>query len=336
MAKSVRLADIAAKLGISTVTVSKGLRGKDGVSEKLREEIFRTAEEMGYSLKAASESSGSDSLTIGIVTAERYLKRGSSFYWSLYERLLTHLSAQGDYALLEVIPDEDERLLRVPRLVQEKKADGMIIMGNFEETYLKTMLELPIPTNLLDVFHAWIPCDTVISDGYYGMYTMTCYLIEQGHRRLKYVGTVGETSSITDRYFGFSRALLEAGLPVSMDNVIPDRDADGKVDTKLPDDIAQTTDVLVCNCDFTAYDVLTKLTAMGLQVPQDISLVGFDNYILSEMSNVKITTYEVDQDAMAAASAAQIRARIMDGSANRKLQVISGRLLLRDSVLPLK
>ncbi|MBQ9695339.1 MAG: LacI family DNA-binding transcriptional regulator [Oscillospiraceae bacterium] len=332
MAKSVRMADIAQRLGVSVVTVSKALRGKDGVSDALREQIVRTANELGYSAKPSAEAISAGSYTIGILTPGRYLERGSSFYWSLYERLLTHISAQGDFCLLEVVTDEEESTPSLPRLLQENKVDGLIIMGGFADQYLRMLFAQQRPVVMLDAYQAWFPCDTVISDGYYGMYTMTSYLISRGHRRLKYVGTVGETSSITDRYLGFCRALMEAGLPITAGSSIPDRVSGSIVDTHLPSDIALTTDALVCNCDITAYDVCTKLDAIGVRVPEDISVIGFDNYILSEMSATKITTYEVDQNAMAKASARQIRRRIGDPRAERKLQIISGRMILRESV----
>ena len=81
MAKAVRMADIAEKLNVSVVTVSKALSGKDGVGSELREAIIKTADEMGYSTNKKNDSSNSDSLLIGILNAHRYLEKGSSFYW---------------------------------------------------------------------------------------------------------------------------------------------------------------------------------------------------------------------------------------------------------------
>ena len=71
---------------------------------------------------------------------------------------------------------------------------------------------------------------------------------------------------------------------------------------------------------------------MGIRVPEDISLVGFDNYILSEMSSVKITTYAVNQDGMAEVSAQQIRERIKNPDSKQRIQTIGGEIMLRESV----
>ena len=333
MAKTVRLADIAEKVGVSVVTVSKAIRGKDGVSEELRTQILSLAEEMGYEAKSSAENETEhDSYIIGILTSYRYLERGSSFYWSLYERLLTQLSVNGDFGFLEVISAEDEEKISVPRIVQERHADGLIVMGKLEDDYIKMLNTLHVPFTMLDSYQVRYPYDTVISDGYYGMCAMTDYLIEMGHKKIFFIGTIGETSSITDRYFGYCRAMTEAGIPVTNDMLLPDRNAEGKIEISLPEDIAERATALVCNCDFTAYAVFQKLTAMGIRVPEDISLVGFDNYILSEMSSVKITTYAVNQDGMAEVSAQQIRERIKNPDSKQRIQTIGGEIMLRESV----
>lgn len=331
MAKTVRMADIAEKLGVSIVTVSKALSGKDGVGDELRNNIIKMADELGYCGKISSSVS-SDSYFIGILNSYRYLEKGSSFYWSLYERLLTHLSAAGDLGVLEVVSEADTDNLNVPRLIQDKRIDGLIVMGPFPDDYLNMLASLNVPMVVLDSYHARFNYDSVISDGYYGMYTITEYLINEGHRDIMYVGTVGETSSITDRYYGYCRAMSEAGVKVTDDMVIPDRNEEGKIAVNLPDDLTRRATALVCNCDFTAYEVLTKLVSRGVKVPEDISLIGFDNYILSEMSSVKITTYAVNQDGMASASVNQIRERIQNPSKPRDVKIISGEILFRESV----
>ena len=330
MKKSVRMADIAGHLGISIVSVSKALRGKDGVSDELRARIEQTAQELGYITKP--ESAAPKGFTIGILTSERYLSRGTSFYWSLYERLLLHLTNGKDFGMLEVVSDADERGCTIPRIILENRVQGIIIMGKLEPDYIRMVAGLGIPFTLLDTYEIGMPYDTVLSAGYAGMCEITHYLTGRGHRMLRYVGTLGATSSIDDRYFGFCRAVTDAGIPLTPEMVIPDRDACGVSQIELTHELLHGVTALVCNCDFTAYTVLGKLTALGIRVPEDISIVGFDNYILSEIGNVGITTYAIDQDEMAAASASQIRRRILHPDAPRQTITVTGEILERQSV----
>ena len=119
MAKAVRMSDIAERLHVSIVTVSKALAGKDGVSEELRQEILQLAEEMGYQSKKFKPAATGKTYTLGIVTSYRYIEKGQSFYWNLYERILFYLAQTGHIGILEVVTDSAE---------QERQFDGQ---GNY-------------------------------------------------------------------------------------------------------------------------------------------------------------------------------------------------------------
>ena len=86
MAKAVKLSDIAERVGVSTVTVSKALSGQKGVSEEVREKIRSIAEELGYQQpSAARKSQNHKNFNIGILIAERFLVKYESFYWQMYQ-----------------------------------------------------------------------------------------------------------------------------------------------------------------------------------------------------------------------------------------------------------
>lgn len=332
MAKAVRMSDIAQKLNVSTVTVSKALAGKDGVSEDLRAEIQRIAEEMGYQKKSMNEGKV---YTFGIITPHKYIEKGHSFYWTLYERVMNYLSQRGHIGVLEIISDQNEQMLELPRLIQNDRIDGVILMGNFSEEYCNHVEASGIPMVMLDSFDARYSRDTVISDGYYGMYTMVHHLLQMGHRDIVYVGSVGETSSITDRYFGFCRAMIEAGITVSDDMVIPDRDSDGKIEISIKD-IRKMPTAFACNCDSTAYILMKLLKSEGIRIPEDVSIVGFDNFILSELADPQITTYAIDIDRMAKEACTCLIRRLRYSNENARRIVVSGTLVVRDSVRSLK
>ena len=148
------MSDIAERLHVSIVTVSKALAGKDGVSEELRQEILQLAEEMGYKNKKAKPVAAAKTYTLGIVTSYRYIEKGQSFYWSLYERILFYLAQTGHIGILEVVNDTAEQNCQVPRLVQEERVDGVIVMGNFSKAYRNMLAETEIPLVVLDAFDA--------------------------------------------------------------------------------------------------------------------------------------------------------------------------------------
>ena len=294
MQKRVRMVDIAEKMGVSTFTVSKALSGKEGVSEELRAEVRRVAEQMGYQAKNKSrQETVSKSMKFGILTRSRYIEQGQSFYWSLYERMLFHLNAGGNIGILEFVSTEEEEALRLPKFMQTELINGLVLMGKFSKAYRNMLTAAKIPFVCLDMFDADCEQDTVISDGYYGMYFVTRHLLQMGHRDIVFLGRLGATYSITDRYFGFCKAMQEAGISVTPEMVLSDR---------------------------------------GYRIPEDISIVGFDNYILSEMTTPKLTTYAVDLDKMAMASIEQLQQRLEQPSRPCEQRIISGHFIPRNSV----
>ncbi len=184
---------------------------------------------------------------------------------------------------------------------------------------------------MLDAFDARYHRDSVISDGYYGMYTMVDYLLQMGHRDIVFVGSVNATSSITDRYYGYCRAMREASVTVTEDRILPDRDAEGKVTVSL-ERLSKLPTAFACNCDVTAYVLLNALKENGIRVPEDVSVVGFDDYILADLAVPSLTTYAIDVDHMAKVSAQQLIRRIQKPEAEVRRIVVSGKLVIRESV----
>lgn len=340
MAKAVKLADIAERVGVSSVTVSKALSGQKGVSEELREKIKKLAEEMGYRPPSAvRRERGQKGYNIGVLIAERYFAKYDSFYWQLYQQVAMKAAPEECFTLMEIVGERMELLNEMPKLIAEHKADGIIIIGRLADSYLDFLKQnVQIPIIYLDFCDEKAESDAVVSDSYYGAYRMTNYLFEMGHERIAYVGTLLSTGSITDRYMGYCRALMEHGIPLRRDWVIPDRDLEtGKLYLadciQLPEDMPTA---FFCNCDLTASILIRRLQDAGCRVPEDISVAGYDNYLYPGLCGVALTTYEVDMKEMAH-RAVHILIRKMSGEACRQgVSIVEGRLVVKDSVRKIK
>lgn len=337
MAKSVKLADIAEIFGVSTVTVSKALSGKKGVSEEMRERIVEKARELGYKQPSVirREQQGR-SYTIAVLMASRYLDQYTSFYWKMYQELAARAAARECITSLEIITDTEETPYETPRLLSENLVDGYMILGPVGQGYLDSLMkDCDLPFVYLDGADRERDIDCVVTDNFYGMYRMTSYLLEKGHRRIAFVGSIDSTESILDRYYGYHKALHKYGLSVREDWVIEDRDlrtglAEGYKIT-LPADKDGPT-AFACNCDRTAGAVIELLRAQGKKVPEDCSVVGFDNYLYPGLCNVPITTYEVDMREMVSRALYILRKKIEGEYYKKGVTVIGGRLVEKESV----
>lgn len=332
MAKSVTLADIAEKVGVSNVAVSKALSGKPGVSEELRKKIKEIAAEVGYVPSAAGRNSASETGNIGVIISEFYYEGSVSFYGKLYEMVVRALYDNQYYGIMELLSHEDEKARAIPKVVQDEKVDGLIFLGPMEEEYTTKMAEQAgMPVFFLDAYVPLVELDAVISDGYYGTYQLTNYLIKQGHRKIGYVGSVDENSSIADRYWGYRRSLRENQIEFQKDWEIPDRYKKGKILDKILDTPGDM-EAYVCNCDHTAHFVIRDLEKAGYGVPEDVSVVGFDNYLPFGMEQNRITSYEVDKERMARICVKSLIRKIKRQEYTGGIQIVTGKIVEKQTV----
>jgi len=335
MGKKVRMADIASLLQVSTVTVSKALSGQKGVSEEMREKIKKLADELGYKQPSAMNPLKKNRGTnIGIVVPGRYFGRYSSFYWMLYQEVATQAVQEGCFTMLEVIDAEDERKQELPKLIKEKKVEGLILIGRPQNGYIAGIREVKsVPMVCLDFFDDFSDCHSVISDGFYGTYMLTNYLFNMGHEDIAYVGTLLYTGSITDRYLGYCKSMMEHGKKVRDEWVMDDRDWEtgdvASFEMKFPE---RMPTAFVCNCDLTAGILINNLRKNNYSVPDDISVVGFDNFIYPGICDIGITTYDPNIKGMAQKSISVLLDKMNNIKSKSRVSVIGGEIVYKESV----
>lgn len=330
MEQKVRMADIAEKLGISVVSVSKALSDKEGVSEQTRERIKTAAREMGYvplrkkPLQEAEEVTGS----IGILVCDRFFA-DNTFYASLYRQVSLHCNAQGYSALLEIVSADAERGCVLPAMLQSGKVDGLILLGQIDLAYVGAVTRDGIPYVLLDFYDEERGALSVTSDNVAGGYRLTRHLLQSGRREVAFVGSIRATSSIMDRFMGYTKALLKAGIPLRQDWILEDRGSDGLLmPVILPEPMPQA---FVCSCDEVAYDLVLQLKQAGYRVPEDVAVTGYDDYRLALLAKPQLTTYRVDQQQMCRVAVEQLVRAIHGQPVINGNIIINGDLVRRGS-----
>lgn len=328
MEKKVRMADIAEKLGISVVSVSKGLAGKDGVSAQMREKILATAEEMGYALQQPKKEERPASGNIGILVADRFVA-DNAFYPALYRQVMVRSAESGYSAIMEIVSPEAEARGTIPAMIQGGKVDGIIFMGELRRSYLKTVIQTGLPYILLDFYDEELNADSVTSDNITGGYRVTNALIQAGIRDIGFVGSILATSSIMDRYLGYTKALLRAGIPIREEWRLEDRNAEGKfIPIRLPEVLPRA---FVCNCDEIAYNLVEQLKRRGVRVPEDVAVTGYDDYQFAMVCDPHLTSYHVNVEDMGRMAAVQLLRKIKGKHFTGGNSVVGGWLVKRES-----
>lgn len=338
MAKDVTMRDIAKELGVSTVTVSKALNNKEGVGNLLRVTIRKKAEEMGYKFTLANKALREDaSRTVGVIVDALYVvinerKNTSPFYLRMYQNVVLALAEYSYSAILEVITDEMIDRQKLPKVLSDNKIDSLIVMGPIRGNYAGLLGNIGLPVVHLDFYDGDGKTPCVVTDNTYGVYKLTKYLIEKGHRRIAFVGSIDAMPSILDRYLGYYRALLANHIVPLEEYLIPDRGEDGLfIEFALPEKERMPT-AFVCNCDDAGYVLMERLRQEGYRIPEDISVVGFDNYTFLNFAFPRLTTIEVDVVDMAG-KAVDLLVSMMRGEDRTGSRiVVSGRFIPGSSV----
>ena len=332
MAKSVKMSDIANRLNVSTVTVSKALSDQKGVSDEMRNKIKKLALELGYQKPIAKQDDRSRSFNIGVIVPEDYIEKYQTFYWEMYQEINMAAVKNNSFVMLEILTAADEKATIPPKLLKENKIDGLIVLGGLKSGYLKMIKEhYATPTVYMDFYDPSITEDCVVSNSFYGTYTLTNYLFDKGHTNIGFVGTVLATKSITDRYLGYTKSLLEHGKTVREDWVMDDRDSERHNFHKFEFPKEMPT-AFVCNCDSIASWIIRELEKDGYRVPEDISVVGFDDFLYPGLCNVPLTTYAVNMTKMAETGVKLLLKKMTGGETSEGMHLIEGRFIERKSV----
>jgi LacI family transcriptional regulator len=333
----IRMSDIAKELGVSVVTVSNALNDRGGVSEEMRRKVRERASELGYRPSAPrtprkpTSNVQTQGGSIGILTSERFADVRGTFYWFLTAGVSKELTHCNLYSVYESISESDEKNCVLPRIATERQVRGLIVVGQLATDYLEQLASVHLPTLFLDFYDKHSEIDAVISDNYYDSYLMTDKLVTLGHKKIGFIGTVTATSSIHDRFLGYIKCLMEHGIEYNPKWTIDDRGPNGLnlPELSFPEELPTA---FVCNCDETAFRVIGALQRMGIRVPEDISVTGYDTYTVSDMCVPAITTVEVDLAEMAHTAVTQLLNRIDNPQKLPARYVIPGRIIIKQSM----
>ena len=317
MKRRVTMQDIADRLNITKVSVSKALNNQIGVSQSLRTRILETAEEMGYE---ARKPEGLNK-TFAFLMQKRFFLETYKFYNVIFYHM-NNLAKEKNCPFTPFVLEYDEERIQLPSNV-----DGVFIVGEIPDACIKS-IPPEVPVVAIDFYRNYLDVNYVLVDNFYLGYYITHYLIDRGHRDIGFVGNINQTSSINDRYFGYIKALQNNNLASRRGCVITN-DADGvyRLDIDLPERLPTA---FVCHCDMAAYFLMSSLKSIGKSVPDDVSLVSFDNTDLSLSTTPQLTSMDIDKKEIAV-TAFSVMEQIIHGKEGCRRYYISTRLMERDS-----
>lgn len=339
--KRVSIKDVAREAAVSTTTVSYVLNQKasETISPETTERVWEAVRLLNYvpNLNARSLTSRKTNL-IGVVIPQTEPGKEFMFANPFYGELLSaieYTARRNGYHLLLSGPEPDQSYSNIAR---NRGVDGIIIVGSYPSQNLTELHQLNVPVVLVDTYVKDPVFHTIGIDDRLGGQLATQYLIAQGHRNIAFVsGSVSEQGVTQKRFLGYMDALNEAGLALNEKHLYL-----GTVSFEFAQSVAEemqrrgnSETAAFATADILGMGLVKGLRRLGRRVPEDMSIVGFDDLDLACMSDPSLTT--VHQDiAEKGRNAVQIILDSVDGHTEKQERILPIRMMERDSVCKLQ
>lgn len=335
----VTIKDIAKEVGVSHSTVSRALRGVPLISEETRNRIQETALELGYLPSAVARSLKTNrSQALGVI-----LSKIDDPYFSEILQGIEEIAQRDGYSVFISASQRDPlREQTIVQVMRQHRVDGMIVCSTtFSTEQNQQFSKYGIPVVVVNNQAAEDYRYSIYHDDVDGSRQITRHLIELGHQKIAYLGNSRSGRITQDRLSGFRHEMEAArfSLPAGYVHEISGSDPENgmlAVDhfLALPD----RPTALVCFNDRMAIGVLKGMRERGIRVPEQFSVTGFDNIVFSNYTNPALTTFDQPKRFIGQKAAELLLSLLSSASKSgvpdQKIQVLKGKLLLRESTAP--
>jgi DNA-binding LacI/PurR family transcriptional regulator len=282
--------DIAKEAGVSIATVSKVINGKGRISAETRSAVFTIMERLDFQPSViASALTGKKTFTLGLLVPDI-----SNPFFAEIARAIEDQGHQLGYSVVMCNTDnKDVKVERYISLLLQKSVDGIIIATGIEKKeIIEQLLARGLPIVLIARELPMIAVDTVVVDDYVGGCMAANHLLQLGHTEIAILSESHKVSSSRERVRGFKQTMSDAGHDFNEQwlKVCDYRVEDGKNKTMelLQENILPSA-IFACN-DMLAVGALQAAKELKIRVPKELSIISFDNTILSSVTNPPLTT----------------------------------------------
>lgn len=352
MADRVTIQDIADELGVSRNTVSKAINNTGILANATRERVLKKAIEMGYKQFSYVNISNLEMTDLSpSSTAKREIALftsnfiGSSHFAStMLDKFQRELSILGYSFTMHRLQSHEIEQLTLPASYNEDRTAGIICIEMFNRNYCSMLCSLNTPVLFVDspVYSLTEPlkADHLYMDNQSNIHQFIREMIRRGKRKIGFIGEIMYCQSFFERYMGYRNAMYLSGLTCPEDYCItgntPTAKSPGYEEYReylleKIQKIEKLPDVFICANDFIAIDTLLVFKKLGISVPKDIYLCGFDDSPESKIMSPSLTTVHIHSEIMGFSAVHLLLSRIKEPSLNFRTIHTETSLIYRES-----
>jgi DNA-binding LacI/PurR family transcriptional regulator len=322
--------DVAERAGVSKSLVSLVLRNGPNVTAAKRAAVMKAVDELGYKPNRAARSLVSQrTFTVGAVVSDLH----NTWYIDLLESVRAELTANG----LNLFLAEDQQIETDASVLDafvDAGVDGLLCLGTLPATDQLLKTAHSVPTVVASGREPDLPnVDVVTGDDYDGAVKAVDHLVETGHRRIAHLGGTGRAAEL--RIQGYRDAMQRNGLASEVRVEVSDRSEDGdRVASSVLLASNPRPTAIFANNDYAAVIAMSQARELGLSIPADLSVVGYDNSYLARLGYIGLSTVDNNYAEMGRLAVQRLIQRIDTPTAARTVTLLDPTLASRSTVSP--
>ncbi|MFC0472054.1 LacI family DNA-binding transcriptional regulator [Halalkalibacter kiskunsagensis] len=335
---AVTIKDVAKRANVAPSTVSRVIANSSRISEKTKERVREAMKELGYhpNFNARSLANKSTS-TLGIVMPNSAkIAFQNPFFPEVIRGISTKAYQEGYGLYLTTGQTEEEILEEVKQMVYGGRVDGIVLLySRVNDKVMPFLIEQEFPFVLIGRPYN-IDEDQVTfvnNDNYKAAKTVTEYLMLLGHERIGFIGGNLDYVVTVDHMRGYEQALNNAHIPIRQEYVVHHEEVkEGGQDAVIElMSIEDRPTALIVADDIMTFGVLRMLADMNVKVPQDISIVSFNNVMISELSSPTMTTVDIHIYELGFEATRCLISKIIEPDFGERKVIVPHRLIKRES-----
>lgn len=332
---TVKIKDIADRLGISSATVSMALNDRPGVNAQTKKRVIELVKELNYT--GTTKKSVQNNGVISFLIYKRYGKiiADTQFFSDLIEAV-EKTARHYDYTIAITYCTSKEELTSVIKPILAAQPEGIIILGTeMDEEDLNVFEEIDAPIVVLDSDLLGCPVDTVTIHNCDGIYKAIQYLKQQGHTDIGYLHSSFSIKNFEQRNMAFQFCMNKLKLDYDEKKIfMVEPNIEGACDdiNVLIKNGIKFPKALVADNDLIAIGALKGFLQNGIKVPEDVSLIGFDDIPMTSIFEPAITSVNVSRQKLGDLAVEQLIWRIKNPHSPFRRSSIGTTLMIRDSV----
>lgn len=301
MSAKLRIKDIADRLGVSTATVSRALNDKPGVADELRQRVQELAAELDFapSMAARNLAGGRTGAVAFILHRQAFPVSSDPFYFLILQGVERELDRAGYHVVVSTVGNKPGGNADDLRVVRERRVDGLILAGpDIDPTLVLSLAHTELPVVLVDNVMERTPLNCVLCDDQEGAHLAVEHLIGHGCKRIVFVGGPTSWLSTRERQKGYEYAMSAAGLQVEVVNESVTTVEAGLAAGRQLFARKDRPEAVYAVNDAMAIGVIRAARDVGLTVPKDLAVAGFDDVSFAASTEPHLTTVRVDKELM--------------------------------------